>query len=92
MAMTTVAKPSLDLNRPATAHTEDVEHTSTSLQVMSPTGWKARAPRSLQLISVHTPRTRKKLMGDHDERQAALLNQTVDEFSTSMNDCINQLT
>eukprot|EP00971_Amphidinium_carterae_P183516 3642696-Amphidinium_carterae.1 len=31
-------------------------------------------------------------MGDHDERQAALLNQTMDECSTSMNDCISQLT
>eukprot|EP00971_Amphidinium_carterae_P249897 4960191-Amphidinium_carterae.1 len=31
-------------------------------------------------------------MGDHDERQAALLNQTMDEFSTSINDCISQLT
>eukprot|EP00971_Amphidinium_carterae_P262603 5209091-Amphidinium_carterae.1 len=59
---------------------------------MSPTGLEARAPRSLQPIPVNTPRTRKKLMGDHDERQAALLNQTMDEFSTSMNDCINQLT
>eukprot|EP00971_Amphidinium_carterae_P100295 1983587-Amphidinium_carterae.1 len=33
---------------------------------MSPTGLEARAPRSLQPILVHTPRTRKKLMGDHD--------------------------
>eukprot|EP00971_Amphidinium_carterae_P120444 2386633-Amphidinium_carterae.1 len=31
-------------------------------------------------------------MGDHDERQAALLNQTMDEFSSSMNSCISQLT
>eukprot|EP00971_Amphidinium_carterae_P120206 2381419-Amphidinium_carterae.1 len=31
-------------------------------------------------------------MGDHDEKQAAILNRTMDEFSTSMNDCINQLT
>eukprot|EP00971_Amphidinium_carterae_P082191 1625529-Amphidinium_carterae.1 len=31
-------------------------------------------------------------MGDHDARQAALLNQTMDEFSTSMNSCISQLT
>eukprot|EP00971_Amphidinium_carterae_P214423 4255322-Amphidinium_carterae.1 len=31
-------------------------------------------------------------MGDHDARQAALLNQTMDEFSSSMNSCISQLT
>eukprot|EP00971_Amphidinium_carterae_P123246 2440319-Amphidinium_carterae.2 len=31
-------------------------------------------------------------MGDHDERQAALLNQTMEEFSSSMNSCISQLT
>eukprot|EP00971_Amphidinium_carterae_P101099 1999992-Amphidinium_carterae.1 len=48
--------------------------------------------RDLQPIPVNTPRTRKRLMGDHDARQAALLNQTMDEFSTSMNSCISQLT
>eukprot|EP00971_Amphidinium_carterae_P095441 1888320-Amphidinium_carterae.1 len=92
MAMTVVAKPRTDLKRPATAHTEDVVNASTSSQVMSPTGLEARAPRSMQPIPVHTPRTRKKLMGDHDAKQAALLNQTMDEFSSSMNDCISQLT
>eukprot|EP00971_Amphidinium_carterae_P236431 4692152-Amphidinium_carterae.1 len=31
-------------------------------------------------------------MNDHDARQATLLNQTMDEFSTSLNSCISQLT
>eukprot|EP00971_Amphidinium_carterae_P204778 4063972-Amphidinium_carterae.1 len=62
MAMTTVAKPRTELKRPTTAHAEDVERTSTSSKVMSPTGLEARAPGSLQPIPVHTPRTRMKLM------------------------------
>eukprot|EP00971_Amphidinium_carterae_P338354 6475626-Amphidinium_carterae.1 len=31
-------------------------------------------------------------MGDHDEKQAALLNRTMDEFSSSMNGCLSKLT
>eukprot|EP00971_Amphidinium_carterae_P051573 1015243-Amphidinium_carterae.1 len=93
MAITTVAKSSSDLKRTATAHTEDVQGSVNSSQVMSPNGTIVGGlTGNLQPIPINTPRTRKKIMGEQTDPQTAQLANTMVEFSSSMNDCISQPT
>eukprot|EP00971_Amphidinium_carterae_P179621 3562432-Amphidinium_carterae.1 len=47
--------------------------------------------QGLQQIPVHTPRTRKKLMGEREDEQAYKLNETLDGFSGTVNTCLSQL-
>eukprot|EP00971_Amphidinium_carterae_P290600 5770310-Amphidinium_carterae.1 len=48
--------------------------------------------QGLQQILVNTPRTRKKIMGEREDEQALKLNETMDELSSTVNQCLIQLT
>eukprot|EP00971_Amphidinium_carterae_P275542 5467613-Amphidinium_carterae.1 len=48
-------------------------------------------PNKTEQIPVHTPRTRKKIMGEQEDEQAYKLNETMDEFLGTVNSCLSQL-
>eukprot|EP00971_Amphidinium_carterae_P189268 3756980-Amphidinium_carterae.1 len=83
-------RPGSSLKR--TGETIDDSHRTTDLS----TGYEPKRTNTvdlqgLQQIPVHTPRTRKKIMGEREDEQALKLNETMDEFSSMVNQCLSQL-